>query len=309
MDPCGSGGKTTTGCGTSKQAESLDRGDDTSAWIGPKNSVPYKLYLTQELDESIIVKLQQQAKVVASDESYELNLSFHRKHKCICFGSLSVHNNIEEEWLLIYVLYNLSKMNDHLVVSVQDDDGEILLIVAADHLPDWLDTKNSLNRAYLFKGKIHIMPEDIMIDDILSRLAVKKSCKWSKGWAAAKFVRDLNASMTSDAAFISDNRSMIDSSQYNHEDYCKFIKDCGKICRTEAVQAVQKAVVQHMSGMPDKQSWIKNKMMQLDRIIKDELDVDLSERAEERLSLAEIKAMPEDDLETSDIDSSGSTDD
>ncbi|KGL77356.1 Protein SGT1, partial [Tinamus guttatus] len=42
--------------------------------------------------------------------------------------------------------------------SVQDNDGEFLLIEAADFLPKWLNPDNSDNRVFFYKGELHIIP-------------------------------------------------------------------------------------------------------------------------------------------------------
>ncbi|NXA47931.1 ECD protein, partial [Nothocercus julius] len=41
---------------------------------------------------------------------------------------------------------------------VQDNDGEFLLIEAADFLPKWLNPENSDNRVFFYKGELHIIP-------------------------------------------------------------------------------------------------------------------------------------------------------
>ncbi|KFO83739.1 Protein SGT1, partial [Buceros rhinoceros silvestris] len=41
---------------------------------------------------------------------------------------------------------------------VEDNDGEFLLIEAADFLPKWLNPDNSDNRVFFYKGELHIIP-------------------------------------------------------------------------------------------------------------------------------------------------------
>ncbi|CAO3682847.1 unnamed protein product, partial [Rhizopus stolonifer] len=38
------------------------------------------------------------------------------------------------------------------VISLSDNDGDVLLIEAALELPSWLDPSNSQNRVYLYGG-------------------------------------------------------------------------------------------------------------------------------------------------------------
>uniref|UniRef100_A0A3Q3G063 Ecdysoneless homolog (Drosophila) n=1 Tax=Labrus bergylta TaxID=56723 RepID=A0A3Q3G063_9LABR len=42
--------------------------------------------------------------------------------------------------------------------SIEDNDGEFLLIEAADYLPKWLNPDTSENRVFLYRGELHILP-------------------------------------------------------------------------------------------------------------------------------------------------------
>ncbi|CAN8008482.1 unnamed protein product [Ixodes pacificus] len=55
-------------------------------------------------------------------------------------------DNVEDEWFVVYLLQQLTKEDQDLVVKVEDSDGEFLLIEAADHLPKWLNPETSENR-------------------------------------------------------------------------------------------------------------------------------------------------------------------
>ncbi|EEC14215.1 SGT1 protein, putative [Ixodes scapularis] len=69
-------------------------------------------------------------------------------------------DNVEDEWFVVYLLQQLTKEDQDLVVKVEDSDGEFLLIEAADHLPKWLNPETSENRVYLYRGILHIIPKD-----------------------------------------------------------------------------------------------------------------------------------------------------
>lgn len=58
-----------------------------------------------------------------------------------CFG-----DNIEDEWFIIYVILELSKKYPHLIIQITDNDGDFLLIEAADYLPSWANPENTENR-------------------------------------------------------------------------------------------------------------------------------------------------------------------
>lgn len=49
--------------------------------------------------------------------------------------------------------------------SVQDNDGEFLLIEAAPYLPRWIRPENSSNRVFIFQGKLHLLPPAVKAVD------------------------------------------------------------------------------------------------------------------------------------------------
>lgn len=55
-------------------------------------------------------------------------------------------DNIEDEWFVVYLLQQISKNINEIVVKVTDSDGEFLLIEAADYLPSWADPDCCENR-------------------------------------------------------------------------------------------------------------------------------------------------------------------
>ncbi|KAI8576352.1 hypothetical protein K450DRAFT_257347 [Umbelopsis ramanniana AG] len=65
---------------------------------------------------------------------------------------------VTDEWLVVYILKEISKRYQDVVIDVFDNDGEFLLIEAAMELPPWLDPSNSENRVYIHQGHMHIIP-------------------------------------------------------------------------------------------------------------------------------------------------------
>ncbi|XP_026331354.1 protein ecdysoneless-like, partial [Hyposmocoma kahamanoa] len=70
------------------------------------------------------------------------------KHDCspqlvstTCFG-----DNIEDEWLIVYLILEVTKVHSNLIAQVQDNDGDFLLIEAADFLPAWANPDTTENR-------------------------------------------------------------------------------------------------------------------------------------------------------------------
>uniref|UniRef100_A0A3P9KNS1 Ecdysoneless homolog (Drosophila) n=1 Tax=Oryzias latipes TaxID=8090 RepID=A0A3P9KNS1_ORYLA len=73
-------------------------------------------------------------------------------------GITQFGDNVEDEWFIVYLLQQITKTFSDLVVSVEDNDGEFILIEAADYLPKWLSPDTSENRVFLFRGELHIIP-------------------------------------------------------------------------------------------------------------------------------------------------------
>lgn len=55
-------------------------------------------------------------------------------------------DNVEDEWFVVYLLKHITYKFSELAASVQDNDGQFLLIEAAEYLPKWLDPDSSENR-------------------------------------------------------------------------------------------------------------------------------------------------------------------
>ncbi|KAK0714316.1 SGT1 protein-domain-containing protein [Apiosordaria backusii] len=75
-------------------------------------------------------------------------------------GTTHYGDNVEDEWLIVYLLRELTKSFPNLWVRVSDSDGEFLLIEAAKVLPKWLSPENDTNRVWIHQGKLLIIPLD-----------------------------------------------------------------------------------------------------------------------------------------------------
>ncbi|XP_006170130.1 protein ecdysoneless homolog isoform X2 [Tupaia chinensis] len=74
------------------------------------------------------------------------------------FGITKFGDNIEDEWFIVYIIKQITKEFPELVARIEDNDGEFLLIEAADFLPKWLDPDNSTNRVFFYHGELCIIP-------------------------------------------------------------------------------------------------------------------------------------------------------
>jgi hypothetical protein len=61
-------------------------------------------------------------------------------------GLTNYGDSVEDEWLIVFILRELSKQFSNIWVKVVDTDGEFLLIEAANALPRWLNPEIADNR-------------------------------------------------------------------------------------------------------------------------------------------------------------------
>ena len=91
-------------------------------------------------------------------------------------GVTNYGDSVEDEWLIVHLVRELSKRFEEIWVKVVDTDGEFLLIEAANALPRWLNPEIADNRAsptvgdtpfntsanlikvWLHGGELHIIP-------------------------------------------------------------------------------------------------------------------------------------------------------
>ncbi|KAL7861525.1 hypothetical protein SRHO_G00129660 [Serrasalmus rhombeus] len=89
------------------------------------------------------------------------NLSYHPEKGGVpahLAGSTEFGDNVEDEWFIVYLLKHLTRTFSQLAASIHDNDGQFLLIEAAEYLPKWLDPDSSENRVFLYRGELHILP-------------------------------------------------------------------------------------------------------------------------------------------------------
>lgn len=156
----------------------------------PENTVYYELYKSAKIDPQIIHDLVQ---TLLPQEHLFNNFNIRKidSNENIAHGSADFTDNIEIEWLVVYVLFELSKRDSDLVIKVFDKYGDILLIEAAEHLPRWLESSKSKNRVFIHKGKLHIIPEQIKVPDLQQ---------------ATKFIRDTNSIMNPKVRTLADSK-------------------------------------------------------------------------------------------------------
>ncbi|RZC62669.1 hypothetical protein C5167_024427 [Papaver somniferum] len=74
-------------------------------------------------------------------------------------GKTKYGDNLEDEWFIVFLLFEISRKIPQLSIQVWDTDGEFLLIEAAFHLPNWLNPETSKNRVFIRRGELNIIPK------------------------------------------------------------------------------------------------------------------------------------------------------
>ena len=78
--------------------------------------------------------------------------------KRVLSGRTNYGDSIDDEWLIVYVLRELSKQFADAWVRAVDSDGQFLLIEAADALPVWLNPEVAEFRVWINQGRLVIIP-------------------------------------------------------------------------------------------------------------------------------------------------------
>ncbi|XP_022054046.2 protein ecdysoneless homolog [Acanthochromis polyacanthus] len=139
-----------------------------------EDMVQYKLFLiqtdgssTQEIKSCLTDLLEEiLAKVAPLLMQYiwqhqPFNLRYHPEKGGVpahIGGSTQFGDNVEDEWFIVYLLQQITEAFPELAARVVDNDGEFILIEAADYLPKWLNPDTSENRVFLYRGELNILP-------------------------------------------------------------------------------------------------------------------------------------------------------
>jgi hypothetical protein len=92
-------------------------------------------------------------------------------------GQTDYGDSVEDEWLIVYLLRELTKNFKNLWVRVADSDGEFLLVEAANVIPKWLNPENDAHRVWIKDGELKIIPivQDKRIISLSDAVAFLKS--------------------------------------------------------------------------------------------------------------------------------------
>lgn len=248
------------------------------------NTLKFEMYLSEQPNIELIERFKKQIEYFIQNESIINQLSFNicDKHGNLCLGEFKFDHRMELEWLIVFGLIELTKLYNDLVIKLSDNNGDIILIEAAEHLPSWLESSHSKNRTFVYRGNIHIIPHQIDLKELHQK---HQDSSMTISHVAASVIRDLN----------NDNKIVYGIKKIN----------------TLANSAIQSAIKDQLSGLPDIDAWLNKKFKQLDEIVSGKRVVEshnsIEKKFKESLTLNSIRAMNEDDLRTSPFSSRSSS--
>ncbi|XP_059307398.1 protein ecdysoneless homolog [Lycium ferocissimum] len=113
-------------------------------------------------------------------------------------GHLRYGDNLEDEWFVVFLLFQTSKHFPNLSIQVNDTDGEFLLIETAFHLPKWVNPETSTNRVFIRAGSLHIIPNSLIPDTRTpsvqeSLILLSRPCNSDKTVAPERVQRQLES--------------------------------------------------------------------------------------------------------------------
>ena len=74
------------------------------------------------------------------------------------YGCTDYGDAVEDEWLVVYLLREISRTFSTLWIRIFDGDGEFLFVEAANAVPKWLSPSIDAHRAWVNQGKLQIIP-------------------------------------------------------------------------------------------------------------------------------------------------------
>jgi hypothetical protein len=92
-------------------------------------------------------------------------------------GRTGFGDSIADEWLIVYMLRELSRQFADAWIRIHDTDGEFLLIEAANALPKWLNPEIADNRVWLNRGQLRIIPLEKSGDAASKNITLQQALK------------------------------------------------------------------------------------------------------------------------------------
>lgn len=159
----------------------MDTSRDEFKWFGegfegfpkslPEDCVEYTIYILDsrltDLERREQLRAVQNAAIKLTNgllkdfiwqrEDFKLTLE-REEGRSFLRGRTNYGDSIEDEWLIVYILRELSKQYPEIWIRVTDTDGQFLVIEAANALPRWLNPEIADFRVWLNNAKLLIVP-------------------------------------------------------------------------------------------------------------------------------------------------------
>jgi hypothetical protein len=95
-------------------------------------------------------------------------------------GATDYADAVEDEWLIVYLLRQLTISFPSLWARISDSDGEFLLVEAANVLPQWLSPEIDHNRTWIHDGKLFVIPIDETVPSTSQSLKLPEAVDYLK---------------------------------------------------------------------------------------------------------------------------------
>ncbi|KAM8924491.1 protein ecdysoneless homolog isoform 2-T2 [Pelodytes ibericus] len=126
---------------------------------GPSDAEQSKQILQQYTERILATFAPLLAPYIWQNQAFNLSYKAKKDGTPAHIGGITYFgDNIEDEWFIVYLIREITKEYPELAARIADNDGEFLLIEAADFLPRWLKPENSSNRVFFYHGKLCIIP-------------------------------------------------------------------------------------------------------------------------------------------------------
>lgn len=114
-------------------------------------------------------------------------------------GRTEYGDSVEDEWVIVWLLRELTKKFNDLWIKITDTDGEFLLIEASGTLPAWLEPDVAENRVWINDGGLVIIRPETAAKS--KRTAQKLTLQEARSIVLAKPTRLLKSASIQEEAF------------------------------------------------------------------------------------------------------------
>ncbi|KAK4693712.1 hypothetical protein P7C71_g3739, partial [Lecanoromycetidae sp. Uapishka_2] len=129
-------------------------------------------------------------------ESFQLEVK-REDGRRLLYGRTSYGDSVDDEWLIVYILRELSRRFPMIWIRISDTDGQFLLIEAANALPSWINPEIADFRVWLNRGNLLLIP---LGDSEVKMKRVESEPKSLDLQQAVKYIENQSPSLVHSAA-------------------------------------------------------------------------------------------------------------